>query len=468
MALKFVKALVVDDSRLARIALSKLLMKREIDVDMAGNGTEAIEYMQGNRPDVVFMDYMMPDMDGFSASQKILGDPNCAGVPIIMYTSQDSDEDRAKAKEIGISGFLSKPSSEDKLNELLDGFESGEIAVATAPASAEVTEEFEPEELVASEAGVEQTTEAAEPEAPVEPPKPPAEPAPEAEAEPAPAAAALSLEDIRRTARETAERVLADTAQHAVQEKVRAFRGELEQLVESRVSELEQKLDAVGRDTTEAIAREVATDVVQESTITIAQGVVDKAMAEFTLESIDHGAMPGAGPSEEDVRAWAAEAAKEAAQQAADGARQAAIQAAIEAARREIADKLPAQSDTPDIDMDAVRGEIESQLAELLTGADFRDKVRGTVMEHALPSLQQSTEQQVKTVATDVAINVVESTISEKMGSFNEQARKIVGPMIEHRLESVNRRITMVLLVAIILSGLAGTAGVLLAYLGIV
>ncbi|MBA1148516.1 response regulator, partial [Ectothiorhodospiraceae bacterium WFHF3C12] len=120
MAQKVRTALVVDDSRLARLALSKLLQKREVDVEMVGTGGEALDYLSNARPDVVFMDYMMPDMDGFEATRKIHGVLGDDPVPVVMYTSQDSDEDREKACELGIAGFLSKPSGEDSLDEILE------------------------------------------------------------------------------------------------------------------------------------------------------------------------------------------------------------------------------------------------------------------------------------------------------------------------------------------------------------
>ncbi|HEX5514219.1 MAG TPA: response regulator, partial [Gammaproteobacteria bacterium] len=127
-------ALIVDDSRLARIALSKLLMNRGIEVAMASCGEDGLEHLRSHQPDVVFMDYMMPDMDGFEASRRVLADPDCHKPAIVMYTSQDTEEDRLKAREIGIAGFLGKPTTLTALDEVLNAV-AAEQQRRAAPAS---------------------------------------------------------------------------------------------------------------------------------------------------------------------------------------------------------------------------------------------------------------------------------------------------------------------------------------------
>jgi CheY-like chemotaxis protein len=151
MAQQIKKALIVDDSRLARIALSRLLKNREIDVDMVGSGHEGWVYLQSNQPDIVFMDCMMPGMDGFETASRIFSDPACHQPAIIMYTSQDTDADRQRAREIGIAGFLGKPTTLAALDELLESVAAGrrlpEAPVAApAPVPASPTPELLPEQ----------------------------------------------------------------------------------------------------------------------------------------------------------------------------------------------------------------------------------------------------------------------------------------------------------------------------------
>ena len=114
------KALVVDDSRLARIALAKLLQKMNVECDMAGSGQEAIEYLHSNKPDVIFMDFMMTEMDGYQATQKICSNPESAMFPVVMCTSQDTEEDRKRARDSGARGFLTKPTTEGVLEKVLE------------------------------------------------------------------------------------------------------------------------------------------------------------------------------------------------------------------------------------------------------------------------------------------------------------------------------------------------------------
>ena len=61
------RALVVDDSKSARVVLSRMLERYGIEVDAAESAEAAIEYLTRNKPDVIFMDHMMPGMDGFQA-----------------------------------------------------------------------------------------------------------------------------------------------------------------------------------------------------------------------------------------------------------------------------------------------------------------------------------------------------------------------------------------------------------------
>ena len=85
------RALVVDDSKSARAFLARILERHEIAVDAAESAEAAIDYLTRNRPDVIFMDHMMPGMDGFQAVQTIKNNPRTSAIPILMYTSQEGD-----------------------------------------------------------------------------------------------------------------------------------------------------------------------------------------------------------------------------------------------------------------------------------------------------------------------------------------------------------------------------------------
>ncbi len=102
------RALIVDDSKSARVFLSRILEKYDIDVDSAENAESAIEYLGTHRPDVIFMDHMMPGMDGFQAVQAIKNNPRTATIPIMMYTSQEGELYLGQARALGAVGVLPK------------------------------------------------------------------------------------------------------------------------------------------------------------------------------------------------------------------------------------------------------------------------------------------------------------------------------------------------------------------------
>jgi len=102
------RALIVDDSKSARVILSRMLEKYDIEVDMAESAEAAIEYLNHHRPDAIFMDHLMPGMDGLQAVQAIKGNPQTAMIPIMMYTSQEGELYVGQARALGAMGVLPK------------------------------------------------------------------------------------------------------------------------------------------------------------------------------------------------------------------------------------------------------------------------------------------------------------------------------------------------------------------------
>jgi len=102
------RALIVDDSRSARAFLSRILERYDLQVDGAASAEEALEYLTRARPDVIFMDHLMPGMDGFQALTAIKNDPRTAMIPIMMYTSQEGELYLSQARALGALGVLPK------------------------------------------------------------------------------------------------------------------------------------------------------------------------------------------------------------------------------------------------------------------------------------------------------------------------------------------------------------------------
>ena len=102
------RALIVDDSRSARVILSRMLEHHGMAVDTAESAEQALEFLAQSRPDVIFMDHLMPGMDGFQAVQVIKSDPLTATIPLMMYTSQEGELYVSQARALGAVGVLPK------------------------------------------------------------------------------------------------------------------------------------------------------------------------------------------------------------------------------------------------------------------------------------------------------------------------------------------------------------------------
>lgn len=113
-------ALVVDDSFTAQAVLKKLLLQFDYHVDTRNSGDEALNYLTSNKPDVIFLDHIMPGMDGFQVLRTLKNDPKLAHIPVIMYTSQAAKKYTSEAIALGATGVLSKQVNTEVLSQMLD------------------------------------------------------------------------------------------------------------------------------------------------------------------------------------------------------------------------------------------------------------------------------------------------------------------------------------------------------------
>jgi CheY-like chemotaxis protein len=113
-------ALIVDDSKSARVVLKRMLEVHELDVDTAESAESALEYLNDHRPDVIFMDHMMPGMDGFEAVTAIKNNPDTATIPIMMYTSQKGELYVGQARALGAVGVLPKAVEPVEVSKVLE------------------------------------------------------------------------------------------------------------------------------------------------------------------------------------------------------------------------------------------------------------------------------------------------------------------------------------------------------------
>ena len=103
------RVLVVDDVATNRLLLRAKLSSAYYDVVVAENGTQALEMARSEQPDMVMLDVMMPDMDGFAVCAALKSGEETAHIPVIMVTALDTPEERIRGLEAGADDFLSKP-----------------------------------------------------------------------------------------------------------------------------------------------------------------------------------------------------------------------------------------------------------------------------------------------------------------------------------------------------------------------
>ncbi|MCF8231568.1 MAG: PAS domain S-box protein [Bacteroidales bacterium] len=113
-----IRVLIVEDNKINRLVAAKALENLEIKHDAAENGKAALEYLSQNTYDVVLMDLMMPDMDGFETSRHIRNDLQLS-LPIIACTAKKVKGTEKDCYDAGMNDFLSKPFDEDDIREKL-------------------------------------------------------------------------------------------------------------------------------------------------------------------------------------------------------------------------------------------------------------------------------------------------------------------------------------------------------------
>ncbi len=114
-ALKGLKVMVVDDSKTIRRSAESLLTKAGCEVVTAGDGFESLAKIAEHEPDIIFIDIMMPRLDGYQACALIKNNSKFKNTPVIMLTSKDSIFDRARGRLVGSEQYLTKPFSREDL-----------------------------------------------------------------------------------------------------------------------------------------------------------------------------------------------------------------------------------------------------------------------------------------------------------------------------------------------------------------
>ena len=111
------KVLVVEDDFSTAELIKFTLGTKDISVDIAGDGGEAIKKVRTNTPDVIVLDIMLPTMDGYQVCELIKHNVLWQGIPIIMLSAKVQREDISKGLEKGADEYMTKPFEPNKLME---------------------------------------------------------------------------------------------------------------------------------------------------------------------------------------------------------------------------------------------------------------------------------------------------------------------------------------------------------------
>ena len=113
--LQGLKVLVIDDSKTIRRTAETLLKKEGCDVVTATDGFEALAKISDHQPHIIFVDIMMPRLDGYQTCSLIKHNRTFRDTPVIMLSSKDGLFDRARGRIVGSEHYLTKPFTKDEL-----------------------------------------------------------------------------------------------------------------------------------------------------------------------------------------------------------------------------------------------------------------------------------------------------------------------------------------------------------------
>jgi twitching motility two-component system response regulator PilG len=115
MPFKGLKVLVIDDSKTIRRTAETLLAREGCEVFTAVDGFDALAKVSDHQPDIIFVDIMMPRLDGYQTCALIKHNKVYRNIPVVMLSSKDGLFDRARGRIVGSEHYLTKPFTKDEL-----------------------------------------------------------------------------------------------------------------------------------------------------------------------------------------------------------------------------------------------------------------------------------------------------------------------------------------------------------------
>ncbi|GAA0209419.1 twitching motility response regulator PilG [Kangiella japonica] len=124
------KVMVVDDSKTIRRTAETLLKKQGCDVVTGVDGYDALSKIADYKPEIIFIDIMMPRLDGYQTCALVKSNQAFKKTPIIMLSSKDGVFDKAKGRVVGSDNYLTKPFSRDELLNAISAQLDGKATAA--------------------------------------------------------------------------------------------------------------------------------------------------------------------------------------------------------------------------------------------------------------------------------------------------------------------------------------------------
>ncbi|MGH8038949.1 MAG: twitching motility response regulator PilH [Stenotrophomonas sp.] len=114
------RILIVDDSPSQQLGIKRIVEKLGHETLTAENGAEGVKVAKAQLPDLVLMDVVMPELNGFQATRTLAREATTKHIPVILVTTKDQDTDRMWGMRQGAKAYITKPFSEDELSEVLE------------------------------------------------------------------------------------------------------------------------------------------------------------------------------------------------------------------------------------------------------------------------------------------------------------------------------------------------------------
>src|SRR6476659_10169460 len=126
------RILIVDDSPSQLMGMKRIVEKLGHEALSAEDGAAGVEAAKQHVPDLILMDVVMPNLNGFQATRAISKEPKTAHIPVVLVTTKDQETDKVWGMRQGAKAYITKPFSESELAEMIQQMLGGEMPAAPA------------------------------------------------------------------------------------------------------------------------------------------------------------------------------------------------------------------------------------------------------------------------------------------------------------------------------------------------